>query len=289
MKLPPIDEITSVTQINEWIDRWIMEILDIPISLSTNKNIDEEKVELFSATRFLKGKTNGEIKAEIVNHERLYNEDVYKRLYDENGYDRDPYTRDLNAKIKDVTDHFCKIKNLHDKINGVGRYHFYAPKYTELREWKSERISLYNELQELIETPMSFDVDDNTSMPETHNQTDFSHMESFTPIIPFDMGKLYHFLIQEGVIRNIDMSLFSDCISHGHINELWENGVKYRLKLVCHRLKDKYCKEWFQKVCENLNLSAEDMGKFNGSKRKEFEDKLQSVIRKREFTTIDHN
>lgn len=177
MKLPPIDEITSVTQINEWIDRWIMEILDIPISLSTNKNIDEEKVELFSATRFLKGKTNGEIKAEIVNNERLYNEDVYKRLYDENGYDRDPYARDLNAKIKDVTEHFCKIKNLHDKINGVGRYHFYAPKYTELREWKSERISLYNELQELIETPMSFDVDDNTSMPETHHQADFSHMK----------------------------------------------------------------------------------------------------------------
>lgn len=284
MELPPIDEITSVTQINEWIDRWIMEILDIPISLSTNKNMDKEKVELFSATRFLKGKTNGVIKDEIVNHERLYNEDVYKRFYDENGYDRDPYAKDLNAKIKDVTEHFCKIKNLHDKINGVGRYHFYAPKYTELREWKSERISLYNELQELIGTPMSFDVDDNTSMPETHNQTDFSHMESFTPTIPFDMSKLYHFLIQEGVIRNIDEELFTNCITHGHINELWENAKRPRKRNVLQELfkilSSLYPPRWIQECSNHLNKKVKHITNPTNSKTiSEFRTELYKVLR----------
>ena len=278
MKLPPIDEITSVTQINEWVEKWIMEILDIPISSSTNKNMDEEKVELFSATRFLKGKTNGEIKAEIVNHERLYNADVYKRFYDENGGDRDPYARDLKSKIRGVTELFCRIKNLHDKINGVGRYHLYAPKYTELREWKSERISLYNELQELIGTPMSFDVDDNTSMPETHHQTDFSLMESFTPTIPFDMGKLYHFLVQEGVVRNIDKQLFSDCITHGHINELWENGKRNQLRCVIRHVKDLYPKNWINVVEKNLGIKKKKITNPNRETLNDFEQKLLDIL-----------
>jgi len=237
MKLPPIDEITSVTKISEWIDRWKEECL----------HVNPKDPLLLCA---------------------------------EDGFARDPSAFKLISKIKEVRDLFVKIKNLHDKINGVGHYRLSEPYYTELREWESERISLYKKLQELIETPMSFDVDDNTSMPETHNQTDFSHMESFTPTIPFDMSKLYHFLIQEGVIRNIDKQLFSDCISHGHINELLENGKKNKLKLVCHRLKDGYGKEWFQKVCENLNLSAKDMGKFYLTDRKRFEQRLFSVIQK---------
>lgn len=238
MKLPPIDEITSITQINEWIDSWIEECLHV-----------NPKDPVW--------------------------------LYDENGYIHpDSSIRDIYSTIDRVTELFCKIESLNHKISGIGNARYTYPTYKDMKQWKSERISLYKELQELIGTPMSVDVDDNTSMPETHNQTDFSHMESFTPTFPFDMSKLYHFLIQEGVIRDIDKQLFSDCITHGHINELWENGVKSKLKLVCHRLKDGYGKEWFQKVCENLNLSAKDMGKFNLTDRKRFEQRLLSVIQK---------
>lgn len=138
MKLPPIDEITSVAQISEWIDRWEEECL----------HVNPKDPLLLRA---------------------------------EDGFARDPSAFKLISKIKEVRDLFVKIKKLHDKINGVGHYRSSEPYYTELREWESERISLYNELQGLIGTPMSVDVDDNTSMPETHHQADFSQMESCQP------------------------------------------------------------------------------------------------------------
>lgn len=139
MKLPPIDEITSVTQINEWIDSWIEKCLHV-----------NPKDPVW--------------------------------LYDENGYIHpDSSIRDIYSTIDRVTELFCKIESLNHKISGIGNSRYTYPTYKDMKQWKSERISLYNELQELIETPMSFDVDDNTSMPETHNQTDFSHMESCQP------------------------------------------------------------------------------------------------------------
>lgn len=139
MKLPPIDEITSGTQINEWIDSWIEECLHV-----------NPKDPVW--------------------------------LYDENGYIHpDSSIRDIYSTIDRVTELFCKIESLNHKISGIGNSRYTYPTYKDMKQWKSERISLYNELQELIGTPMSFDVDDNTSMPETHHQADFSHMESCQP------------------------------------------------------------------------------------------------------------
>ena len=139
MKLPPIDEITSVAQISEWIDRWEEECLHV-------------------------------------------NPKDPVALYDENGYLHPDFSiRDEYSTIDGVTELLCRIKSLNHKISGIGKARYTYPTYKDMKQWKSERISLYKELQELIGTPMSVDVDDNTSMPETHNQTDFSHMESCQP------------------------------------------------------------------------------------------------------------
>lgn len=138
MKLPPIDEITSVTQINEWIDRWEKECLHV-------------------------------------------NPKDPVALYDENGYIHpDSSIRDIYSTIDGVTELLCRIKSLNHKISGIGNARYTYPTYKDMKQWKSERISLYKELQELIGTPMSVDVDDNTSMPETHRQADFSHMKKKT-------------------------------------------------------------------------------------------------------------
>ena len=113
--------------------------------------------------------------------------------------------------------------------------------------------------------------------PETPPETspDFSHTNSFTPTIEFDMSALYSFLIKEGVIRNVDEALFRDCISHAHVNELWGNGVISKLKLVIHHLQQNhYPQEWFDEICNNLGMTRKDMGKFNVPKRKEFEQKM---------------
>lgn len=71
------------------------------------------------------------------------------------------------------------------------------------------------------------------------------------------MGKLYRFLIQEGVIRDIDEELFSNCISHAHINELWENAKPLRKRNVLQRLfktiSNYYPEDWIKKCSKNLN------------------------------------
>ena len=113
--------------------------------------------------------------------------------------------------------------------------------------------------------------------PETSPKTspDFSHTNSFTPTIDFDMSALYTFLINEKVIVNIDEGLFRDCISHANVKELWENGVTSKLKLVIHHLQQRYYpKEWFDAICNNLGMTKKQMRSFNVPKRKEFEQKM---------------
>jgi len=231
MELPPIDKITSVKEINEWVERWEEECLHVNPKDPIN-------------------------------------------LYDEDGFLKDPSVRETHSKIEYVTKMLCKIKNLNHKINGVGNVFYTFPTYEEIKQWKSEQIDLYNELSDIVQTPKSFDWCNTASSPKTHHITDFSHMKSFTPTIDFDMSKLYHFLIDDGVIKNVDKKLFSDCISHAHINELWEDGTKSKIKLVVHRLKNNYNDEWFTVLCGNLNTTKQDMGKFNVPKRKEFERNL---------------
>ena len=200
-------------------------------------------------------------------------------LYDENGYLHPDFSiRDEYSTIDGVTELLCRIKSLNHKISGIEKARYTYPTYKDMKQWKSERISLYKELQELIGTPMSVDVDDNTSMPETHNQTDFSHMESFTPTIPFDMGKLYIFLVQEGVVRKIDKQLFSDCITHGHINELWENGKRNQLRCVIRHVKDLYPKNWINVVEKNLGIEKKKITNPNRETLNDFEQKLLDIL-----------
>lgn len=117
--------------------------------------------------------------------------------------------------------------------------------------------------------------------PTAKNTPDFSHLRSFTPTIRFDIGALYSFLIDEGVIKNISERLFTDCITHGNINELWRNCTKSKMKCVLHHIKNYYEKEWFCSIYKSVGLDKSKMGKFNlGSKRRDFETKIIELITK---------
>ena len=122
-----------------------------------------------------------------------------------------------------------------------------------------------------------------TEAEERHDTStpDFLHMRSFSPTIRFDIGALYSFLIDEGVIKNISESLFTNCITHANINELWGNCTKSKMKCVLHHIKNYYEKEWFCSIYKSVGLDKSKMGKFNlGSKRSDFETKIIELITK---------
>ena len=107
--------------------------------------------------------------------------------------------------------------------------------------------------------------------------TDFLRMKSYTPTISFDMSELYSFLIDEGVIHDVDEALFSDCICHAHVNELWANGVKSKIKLVIHHLKKHYSQDRFNTLCRNLHMTEQQMGKFFVPTRLQFEQRMKML------------
>ena len=115
--------------------------------------------------------------------------------------------------------------------------------------------------------------------------TDFTHMRSFTPNTDFDMSALYTFLIQEGVIVNIDEGLFIDCISHAHVNELWEIAGKYRKRNLLQCLfkmltQEWYPREWIYKCASNMNTTVKNLTNPTTSGATEsFEDKLRRVLK----------
>lgn len=118
-------------------------------------------------------------------------------------------------------------------------------------------------------------------VPTAKNTPDFSHMRSFNPTGYVNMRALYSFLIDERVIKNISESLFTDCITHGNINELWRDCVKSKMKCVLHHIKNHYEKEWFCSIYESVGLNQSQMGKFNlGNKRMDFEIKIIDLITK---------
>ena len=77
---------------------------------------------------------------------------------------------------------------------------------------------------------------------------DFSHLESFDPGIPFDISALYTFLKNNGVIKNIDKGLFTDCIKHAYLSNIWQCANRHKLKCTIRRIKDKFPKAWIDKV-----------------------------------------
>ena len=122
-----------------------------------------------------------------------------------------------------------------------------------------------------------------TEAEERHDTStpDFLHMRSFSPTGNVNMGALYSFLIDEKVIENIDEQLFTDCITHANINELWGKCIKSKMKCVLHKLKNHFEKDWFCYICKSVGQNSEYMGKFNlKNKRKQFEMKIIDMIQK---------
>lgn len=129
-------------------------------------------------------------------------------------------------------------------------------------------------------TSIQATVKDDATLP------DFSHMESFTPTIPFDISALYSFLINESVINKIDFSLFSQCITHAHINELWHscytkckrkrNLLQSLFKLMAEYYPDK----WITKCADNLNVKKKRItNPTRSDKTTKFEDRLRQVLK----------
>ncbi len=115
---------------------------------------------------------------------------------------------------------------------------------------------------------------------------DFSHMESYTQTIKFDIPALYKFLIGESVIKDIDEQLFADCITHAHINELWESShvVKKRkrnlLQCLFKMLSGCYHQTWIDKCAENLNVGKKLItNPTTSGATSQFEDKLRNVLK----------
>lgn len=115
---------------------------------------------------------------------------------------------------------------------------------------------------------------------------DFSHMESYTPTIEFDMSALYSFLIDEGVIHDIDVDLFSNCITHAHINEIWDckytincrkrNLLQSLFKMVAEYYPDK----WIEACAANLNVVKKQItNPTRSSATMELEDKLRNILK----------
>ena len=107
---------------------------------------------------------------------------------------------------------------------------------------------------------------------------DFSHMESYTPTIPFDMSALYTFLKDEGVIRDIDEPLFADCIMHANMNEVWKVGNHHKLKCVFRYVKDHFPNNWIDVVAQRMNTTRKKITAFQRDKIRDFERKLRNIV-----------
>lgn len=117
------------------------------------------------------------------------------------------------------------------------------------------------------------------------SSTGFSHMRSFTPDTAFDMSALYTFLVGEGVVGSIDERLFADCISHAHVNELWEIAGRRRKRNLMQCLFKMLAQEWYPR--EWISTCASNMGSTvkkltnptTSGATGVFEDKLRRVLR----------
>lgn len=116
---------------------------------------------------------------------------------------------------------------------------------------------------------------------------DFSHMRSFKPYPNFNMSQLYSFLLNEGVIIGIDEELFSDCITHAHINELWAIAGPRRkrnlLQCVFKMLSQEYfTDDWINTCASNLDKKRKQITNpttTNNQKILNFEDRLRAILK----------
>lgn len=164
-------------------------------------------------------------------------------------------------------------------------------------------LGLINEVAIILDNAIAPTIKQRTStstpVPELHPLTsiqvtakenatlpDFSHMDSFTPTIPFDISALYTFLINESVIKNIDFSLFTECITHAYINELWHSCYVIRkrkrnlLQSLFKLMAEYYPDKWITKCADNLNLKKKQITNPTSSgETTKFEDRLRQVLK----------
>ena len=109
---------------------------------------------------------------------------------------------------------------------------------------------------------------------------DYSRMNSYTPIkgFEFDMSALYEFLIAEGVIDGIDEDLLTNCITHAHMNVIWNVGKHHRLKCVFRHLKDHFPNDWIDVVAERMGTTRKKITAFDRAKIGDFEMRLRNII-----------
>lgn len=160
--------------------------------------------------------------------------------------------------------------------------------YKMVQRWCDEQIAMLKSNGEINKpeqpTPSIVAVEGEQLETSTHN---FSHMESFKPTIKFDMLALYSFLKDQGVVVDIKYSLFCDCISHAHINELWNSNhvVKKRKRNLLQCLfkmlaQEYYPEEWIARCAKNLNKDKKKItNPTTSGATVEFEDKLRDILK----------
>lgn len=113
---------------------------------------------------------------------------------------------------------------------------------------------------------------------------------------PFELLKLYHFLVDEGVIGDeIDVDLFEDCFRNAHINELWysrhvvKNRRRNLLQCLFKVIANRWPNGWIDRCAENMEFKDKNLT--NKAKKKritnpttsgatsEFEDKLRNILK----------
>lgn len=150
-------------------------------------------------------------------------------------------------------------------------------------------IDTYYHVVPLIPTPDPETITAEATTPATSPSTeatatpnialpDFSHMESYTPTIAFDMSALYSFLVAEGVISKIDEKLFTESIIHAHMNEVWKVGNHHKLKCVFRHLKDHFPNDWIDVVAERMETTRKIITALERSKIGDFEMRLRDII-----------
>ena len=97
------------------------------------------------------------------------------------------------------------------------------------------------------------------------------------------MLELYHFLINEGVIDdNVDEQLFKDCITHAHMNVLWEISGRLRkhnqMRCVFNLLHSHYERGWIECVANNLGKKPKNIYNPNRETLGDFEKRLRNII-----------
>lgn len=78
------------------------------------------------------------------------------------------------------------------------------------------------------------------------------------------INSLYEFSLKNKVIADsIDIETFTDSIMRGWFMPLWGDRNHVKLKRLAHRLKSYFKDEWFDSVCNSINLTSSQMSKTN--------------------------